>query len=154
MHTAAVTALAGALMAGAPRLPSAQAQATDSVAVANVVRQFHDALARRDSGAALALLAEDVVVLESGGIESRAEYRSHHLAADMQFAAAVHGHTGPLHVVISGDAAWVTSTTDVTGTAEGRAINNTSAELMVLTRTQAGWRIRAVHWSSRRRPNP
>jgi hypothetical protein len=35
----------------------------------------------------------------------------------------------------------------------GRAINSSGAELMVLVRTSSGWKISAIHWSSRaRRP--
>ena len=50
---------------------------------------FHAALAAGDSAAALALLAPDAVVLESGEVETRAEYAAHHLAADIEFSRAV-----------------------------------------------------------------
>ena len=47
------------------------------------------ALASGDSVTALELLAEDVVIYESGGVEaSREEYRSYHLPADMAFASS------------------------------------------------------------------
>jgi ketosteroid isomerase-like protein len=154
MRTATILALSVCAIAGAPRVLLAQATATDSIAVADAVRQFHEALTRGDSAAALALLADDAVVLEAGGIESRAEYRAHHLPADIQFATAVPAKAGPLHVVLAGDVAWVTSTSDVAGTFEGRAISSVGAELAVLTRTAEGWQIRAVHWSSRRRATP
>ena len=56
------------------------AQETD--APDDVVRAFHEALAKGDSTTALSLLAEDVVIYEAGGVEtSRDEYRSQHLAA-------------------------------------------------------------------------
>ena len=154
MRTATVFALVLCAMAGAAQPSGAQAAGTDSSAVAGTVRQFHDALARGDSAAALALLADDAVVLEGGGVESREEYRAHHLAADMRFAAAAPGQTSPLRVFVRGDAAWVTSTTEVRGTGDGRPVNSTSAELVVLTRTPTGWHIRAIHWSSRRRATP
>ena len=63
----------------------------DSAAVAATVQRFHAALAAADSAGAMALLAPEVVILESGDSESRAEYRAHHLAADIEFARAVHG---------------------------------------------------------------
>ena len=141
-------------LGGAPRAASAQAPATDSLAVTAVVRGFHRALARGDSAAALALLAEDAVILEAGEIESRAEYRAHHLSADIQFAAAVPSAPGPLRVTLARDVAWVTSTSTTAGTFQGRAINSVGAELVVLTRTLHGWQIRAIHWSSRRVPTP
>ena len=139
---------------GMARAVSAQASSTDSIAVTEAVRGFHNALARGDSAAALALLAEDAVILEAGEIESRAEYRAHHLSADIQFAAAIPSAPGPLSVMLTRDVAWVTSTSATVGTFQGRAINGIGAELVVLTRTPRGWRIRAIHWSSRRGPTP
>ncbi len=50
-------------------VPSLSAQQTDSAAVVAAIRAYHGALASGDSAAALALLAEDVVILESGGKE-------------------------------------------------------------------------------------
>lgn len=127
----------------------------DSSAVAAAVRGFHDALARGDSAAALALLADDVRILESGDVETRADYRAHHLAADIAYARGVPTTRGPLHVTVRGDVAWVSSTSDAKGEFRGRPVDSAGAELMVLTRsggaTRGVWRISAIHWSSRRR---
>ena len=123
----------------------------DSAAVARTVEQFHRALAAGDSVGALALLAPDVVIQESGDQESRAEYRSHHLAADIEFARAVRSQQGPIRVRVRGDAAWATSTSTTQGEFRGRAINVASTELMVLTREPGGWRIAVIHWSSHTR---
>jgi len=148
------TALLGfALVVGLAEPGQAQITPEDSVAVAATVRAFHDALAHGDSSAALRLLAEDAVILEGGARETREEYRSHHLPGDMQFAAALPAHRGPIRVVLAGDVAWATSTSETRGTWREREINSTGVELMVLTRRGTGWVIRAVHWSSRaRRP--
>ena len=128
---------------------------SDSAAVAGVVNGYHEAMSRGDSAAALALLTDDVVVLESGGVETRAEYRAHHLQADISFAMAVAGQRGPVSVKVRGDAAWAWSTSTSQGEFRGRQINSAGAELMVLTRTPSGWKISAIHWSSRaRRPAP
>lgn len=143
---------AGTLALGAsPELSAAQTQVPDSTAVRAVVTQFHAALSRGDSTAALALLGDDAVILEAGGIESRTEYRAHHLPADIRFAMTVPSTPGPLWVVLEGNVAWVVSTSETTGTYDGRSINSVGAELIVLARTSQGWRIRAIHWSSRRR---
>lgn len=148
---AAQPATASTRPATAARGPDARGRAinADSAAVAAVVGRYHRALATGDSAAALGLLAPDVVVLESGGVETRAEYRAHHLAADIAFARAVPQTRSPLSVVARGDAAWVTSTSTARGSYRGRAINSTGAELMVLSREPGGWKIRAIHWSSR-----
>lgn len=122
---------------------------TDSADVVAAVERYRQALASGDSATALALLASDVVILESGGLQTRDEYRAHHLAADIAFARAVPSVRGPMRVVIRGDAAWTSSTTTARGEYRGRQINSAGAELMVLSRESAGWKIRAIHWSSR-----
>ena len=123
----------------------------DSAAVAAAVNQFHEALAKGDSVAALALLASDAVILESGGMETKAEYRSHHLSGDIQFSRAVKAVRAPTKVVVAGETAWTVSTSTTRGDFNGRAINSTGAESMVLSRTATGWKIRSIHWSSRSR---
>lgn len=128
---------------------TAAAQARDSAAVIGIVERFHAALQAGDSTAALALLASDAVILESGGIETREEYRSHHLPADIGFAQAVPRERGEYHVQLAGDVAWVTSTSRTRGRYRERDINSQTAELVVLRRSGGEWRIAAIHWSSR-----
>jgi ketosteroid isomerase-like protein len=124
---------------------------TDSAAVAATVVSYNRALANGDSAMALSLLADDAVILESGGIETRAEYRSHHLSSDIEFARSVKPVEAPLRVTVRGDVAWTTSTSVAQGQFRGRAVNSTGAELMVLTRINGSWKIAAIHWSSRNR---
>lgn len=125
----------------------------DSAAVVDAVSRYHEALARSDSAAALELLSADAVILESGGVETRDEYRSHHLPADIVYASAVPLVRVVTRVVVRGDLAWVASSSTSQGEFRGRQINSAGAELMVLTRTPSGWRIATIHWSSRtRRP--
>jgi ketosteroid isomerase-like protein len=151
--------LAAALPLLAALAPPASAQTSahahgaqaDSAAVAATVDRYHQALASADSAGALALLTADAVILESGGVESRAEYRSHHLSSDIEFARAIRGTRGPVRVRVQGDVAWATSTSTTQGEFRGRQINSAGAELMVLARTPQGWRIAAIHWSSRNR---
>jgi ketosteroid isomerase-like protein len=148
--------LAGAavLTLGAfPTSSRAQKTVADSAAIVGTVLRFHEVIAAGDSLAALALLTEDAVVLESGGLETRAEFRDHHLPADISFAQSTKGTRRVHSVSRRGDVAWVSATSTTTGTFSGRAINSVGAELMVLVRTPDSWRISAIHWSSRaRRP--
>jgi ketosteroid isomerase-like protein len=125
--------------------------AQDSLDVANVVHAYDRALRTGDSATALRLLTDDAVVLESGGMETREEYRSHHLPSDIEFAQAVQATQSPIRVKVRGDVAWVASTSVVQGQFRGRPINSVGAELMVLTRGAGGWKIAAIHWSSRAR---
>ena len=125
---------------------TAAAQSSESE-VAAVVDAYHTALASGDSVAALALLADDVVILESGGVENKEHYRSGHLAGDMRFAQAVPRERGEINVVVEGDVAWAHSTNTTQGRMGEREINSRGAELMVLARSGTTWKIRAVHWS-------
>lgn len=125
------------------------AQSSDETAVIAVIDRYHAALAAADSATVESLLAPDAVVLESGGIETRAQYMQHHLPGDIAFAAAVPRERGEVHVMIHGDVAWATSSSTVRGEFRGRAINSASAELMVLRRVAGEWKIAAIHWSSR-----
>ena len=124
---------------------------SDSAAVVTMVERYHRAMESADSAAALLLLTSDAVILESGGIETREQYRSHHLQADIAFARAVKSERGPIRVVVRGDVAWAASTSTAHGEFRRRAVNSVGAELMVLTRTPDGWKISAIHWSSRNR---
>lgn len=123
--------------------------AADSTAVATVIADFHDALARGDTARVLGLLSPDARILEGGGIETVEEYASHHLPADMAFASSVARERGPLHVVVRGEVAWASSTSRATGTYREREIDSRGAELVVLVRDTGGWKIQAIHWSSR-----
>jgi ketosteroid isomerase-like protein len=132
-----------------PHVAAAAPTTPDSAAVAEIVHRFHAALEAGDSATALRLLADDAIVLESGGVETKEEYRSHHLPGDIAFARAVARETGPVRVVVRGDVAWATSTSTMRGTYRDRPVNSQGVELMVLERTPEGWRIAAIHWSSR-----
>jgi hypothetical protein len=66
-----VIVLASAMCIASGRLHSQGARQDSAGAVATVAR-FHEALAAQDSVRALSLLASDVLVLESGAIQTRA----------------------------------------------------------------------------------
>jgi ketosteroid isomerase-like protein len=129
----------------------ARSAAQDSAEVAGTVARFHQALETGDSAAVLALLAPDAVILESGGVEDVGKYRGHHLPADIEFARAVQSTRTPVQIRVQGDVAWASGTSVSQGQFRGRAVNSAGAELMVLARTADGWRITAIHWSSRTR---
>jgi ketosteroid isomerase-like protein len=145
-----VFGIEGDLSGGAPPQPHEKPPAySDSAAVAETVHRFHAALEAGDSATALDLLTEDAIILENGDVETKQEYRSHHLPSDIAFARAVRREAGPIGVVVRGDVAWATSTSTARGTYREREVNSQGAELMVLERTPDGWRISAIHWSSR-----
>lgn len=131
------------------------AQPADEAGALATVTGFHAAVTAGDAAKAAALLADDAVFLEVGGVETRAQYVQGHLPGDIEFEKSVSVTRGPIRVTVVGDVAWASSTSDMKGSFQGRAIDSIGAELMVLSRGTTGWRIRAVHWSGRaRRPAP
>ncbi len=135
---------------------AAQSPSADSVAATAVVSAFHAALKGGNAIEAMRLLAADAVLLEAGGIETRAEYEKNHLPADIEFEKVVTTTRMPYRVTVAGDAAWAITTSEFKGTFQNRPVDSVGVELMVLSRDpSAGWRIRSIHWSGRaRRPSP
>lgn len=112
---------------------------------------FHHALGEGRGTDALALLAEDATIFESGGVEaSRAAYAGHHLGADMAFLADISVEVLDRGLREAGDIAVVTSHTRSRGTYEGHGIDLRGTETAILGRGgDGGWRIVHLHWSSR-----
>lgn len=130
---------------------TAQPAGDDSAAVSAVVSAFHAGIRSGDAAAVTQLIADDALLLEAGGVETRNEYVKNHLPADIEFEKVVTTKRSPVRVVTSGTAAWASSTSEFSGTFQGRTVDSLGAELMVLSREPAGWRIRAIHWSGRAR---
>jgi len=126
----------------------AQKADTNPAKPESAVLAFHEALRTGDVAAVKRLLASDAVILEGGQRESRDEYLSHHLEADIEFAKAVPSQTRKLESNVNGDVAWVISTSVSAGAFRDRPVNLVGAELVVLARSGGEWKIRAVHWSS------
>jgi ketosteroid isomerase-like protein len=150
-QTFAFATICGLALPSAAAAAGAERPVSDSADVVGAVSRFHAALTAGDSTMALALLAPDVTILESGAVETRAEYRASHLKADIDAARAGTTTRTVTRVVVQGDAAWVVSTSSSQREAGGRQISSAGAELMVLRRASSGWQITAIHWSSRRR---
>ena len=140
--------LAALLIAAAP----AQAQQSPSPngaedEVRTVARGFAAALSSGDSIAALGYLHDEVRILEGARAETKEQYRSGHLSADIRYASSVQSETLREGVTLTGEVALYTRQYRVTGTSgRGALIDRTSSEAMVLVRTPTGWQIRDVHW--------
>jgi ketosteroid isomerase-like protein/mono/diheme cytochrome c family protein len=116
---------------------------------AAVVDQFQQLLSKGNTKAAAELLDPAVLIFESGGAErSRAEYASHHLKEDAAFMKTATltqlSRTGN----VSGDLAFVATESSLKSSG-AKPVNLVTTETMVLERTQQGWRVAHVHWSSR-----
>ncbi len=151
-----VLAAAAALLLGSPLGACASsgsatpiASQRDEQGPAAVVDAFSAALRAGDATVVERLMAPDVIIAESGGVErSFAEYASHHMPADMAFTAAVPFTLEHRDVIVEGDMATVISRGQVHGQFRDRAIHSNSMETMVLRRTDGHWRIVHIHWSS------
>ena len=148
MHKSVLFFLSFALVANAT---PAQSSRSDSAAAVAAVEQFHTALAAGDSAKAMSLLSDDVMIVESGAIQTRADYLGGHLGADMKASAGSKAERTLVKVTVIGDAAYVVSRSLTPPTGTAGSTGSETAELMVVTRTSGAWKIRAVHWSSRRR---
>ncbi|MGH7550898.1 MAG: YybH family protein [Gemmatimonadota bacterium] len=145
-----IAALLSGLLALQPvRAQERPAAPPDEAAIRAVVDGFHAALATGDSIRALGYLHPDLVVYESGHAETMAEYRSGHLASDIEFSRAVGFETVRDAVVTGSDLSLFIREYRVKGTFRGREIDAHGVETIVLARTPEGWKIRHIHWSSR-----
>ena len=146
--------IGAALIPAVPAYAQARAPAASLSPVARsasvTVDAFHAALKRGDTRAAAALLAEDALVFESGGVErGKAEYASHHLPADAAFAKAVASAVTRRSGWADGRTAWIATESTTRGSYKAKPINSIGTETMVLRRDRAGWRIVHIHWSSK-----
>lgn len=151
--TAAIATLAMPAMAhekGIPAVSPAGAGADEAQPVVAVVEQFSAALKAADMARVGALLADDVLILESGGAErSREEYLRHHAVADAAFLGDAHVQVNRRTARIDGALAWVGTESELHATREGKALTLLGTETMVLRKTGGEWRIAHIHWSSR-----
>lgn len=133
------------------------AQATDNkkqlkqeeTKAVHALKDFRTAIINNDSEKASALLTDDARILESGGIETKEEYLSHHFHSDGKFLSAMERHQMSQKVTSDGNTVWISTVSHMSGTYNERNIDISSAELAVVVKTEEGWKISAVHWSSR-----
>ncbi len=128
----------------------AYVRAADSqlIEIQTVAESFHDALAAKDQQSALALLSSDVLIVESGHVETREEYLAHHLAADMEFSSSITSERKIIRTTVEGNTAWIVSSSLATGNYKDHEINSKGAELLVLKQQNGEWKIEAIHWST------
>ena len=128
---------------------TAQVSAQAKPAVA-IVEEFSAAMQAGNLDRAGSLLAEDALILESGGAEhSRKEYLGGHAIHDAAFLKKAHVQMTRRTARMEGKFAWVGTESEVHASKDGKPLTLLSTETMVLRQTGAGWRIAHIHWSSR-----
>ncbi len=117
-----------------------------------VVDAFHQALKSGDRDDVRSLLAEELVVLEQGGIDrSKQAYVAGHLNADIDFAQSVTRRVIERRNVGEDTVRWILTRYRLTGSYQGARVDRSMVETMILRRMNGRWRISHIHWSERRR---
>ncbi len=112
--------------------------------------RLRSALTAGDAQAVANLLDPQVVIYESGGVESDfAEYAAHHLPADMAFMQGVKHDLLDEYSRVFGNQAVYWGRSRVRGTYKDKPVDLYSNETLWLQRVEGQWRIRHIHWSSR-----
>jgi uncharacterized protein (TIGR02246 family) len=129
--------------------PAEQVSEQAKPAVA-AIEEFSSALKTGDLKRAGEVLADDVVILESGGAEhSREEYLGAHAKHDAALLKDAHIQVKRRTARVEGPLAWVATESELHATDKGQPLTLLSTETMVVQKTAAGWRIVHIHWSSR-----
>ncbi len=116
-------------------------------AAVDVADAFADALGSGDLDTVKSLLAEDVIVLESGGVEaSRDEYFAHHAAADAKYLADATQTITRRVAKADGATVWIATESTL---AKPNQSPSKNTETLVLAKRKGDWKIVHIHWSSR-----
>jgi len=145
-------ALPAAVAAHDPKehAPVAATPRVDPAAAAiAVVEQFSAALKAGKLDQAGAHLADDVLILESGGAErTRQEYLGGHAGHDAAFLKDARITVKQRTARVEGNLAWVGTESELATTRKGVPTTLSSSETMVLRRSAGAWHIVHIHWSS------
>ena len=109
-----------------------------------------DAIANEGVNTLRSVLAPDVLIFESGGVESSlVEYEGHHMPADMAFMKNMNREVVFQRLIDSGDSAIVVTHSRVHGTFKGRVIDLNTTETLVMRKVNGQFSVIHIHWSSR-----
>ena len=109
-----------------------------------------DAIKAGDIDTLRTLIGPEVLIFESGGVESSlAEYESHHMPADITFMKDINSEVISRRVIEAGDTAIVMTQSRLTGVYKDKEMDLSSTETLVMEKTDGHWKIVHIHWSSR-----
>ncbi len=140
------------VIAGITLAVAGQAEATENADHPAVVAatQLGDAISAGDVDALRTLISPDVLIFESGGVESSlAEYEGHHMPADIAFMKNMSSEVISRRVIEAGDSAIVLTQSRISGVYKEKEVDLSSTETLVLEETDGQWKVVHIHWSSR-----
>jgi ketosteroid isomerase-like protein len=115
------------------------------------VAAFHAALASGDKDKAIALIAPDITIYESGFVErSRDEYAGHHLVDDIKFSKVATRKVLQSTERRDGNMTVILEETETQANIKGKDMRLIGTETTVLQKIGDSWRIVHFHWSSRK----
>jgi ketosteroid isomerase-like protein len=130
------------------KLPPAELAFSDHPA-AQVAAQLHQAISAGAVDTLRSLIAPEVLIFESGGVEtSLAEYEGHHMPADMAFMKGMKQELLLRRVVEAGDFAIVVTQSRIHGVAKEQDFDISSTETLLMKNVDGQWQIEHIHWSS------
>ncbi len=117
--------------------------------VTELADEYHEALRSGYRDGVKAALMPDVILAEGGGAErSFEQYAGHHMPSDMAYTKAMNTTLINRDVMVDENLALVISEMTMEGRFNDQDINNRMMETMVMKKTNKGWRIAHIHWSS------
>lgn len=112
--------------------------------------QLGEAIKAGDVDTLRTLIGPNVLIFESGGVESSlAEYEAHHMSADIAFMKAMNSELISRRVIEAGDSAIVMTQSRLTGEYKDKEMDLSSTETLVMEKMEGHWKIVHIHWSSK-----
>lgn len=123
--------------------------ATSDHPAVRVAERLGQAIGTGDIDELKRVLDQNVVIFESGNVESSlAEYESHHMNSDIAFLAAMNVELLSREVIEAGDFATVISRSRMSGQYKNKELDLVNTETLVIQRRNGEWKVVHVHWSS------
>ncbi len=127
---------------------------SDAGSPIDIARRYFEAMSQKNLDAAGSLFAERSSIFETGRNEGDwAHYKAHHIGAELDAIKTFDTKLGEAEVEISGErqmalVAWPLEYHIILR--DEREIYSRGSVTFVLTKTEDVWKIRHLHWSSRR----
>lgn len=157
MNRHLLTPLLSFAVASAMGMPPARA-AEPSTTPAETAAAYLTAMESSDLDAAEALFVQDSSIFETGGVEGAWQsYREHHIGPELDAIESFVISRGEFieGKSVDGSLAFVAWPIEYTiDVADGRLIESRGTVTFVLERHEGHYKIRHLHWSSRRKPPP
>lgn len=135
----------------APALFAQSPETSPEAQVRTVVEAYHKAFEQRDLEGLRRLLAPELLVFESGGVDrGRDTYLGHHLGPELKEMNAWTTSGMEMKVQTEGAMAYATCAFAYEATfTNGKTSKAKATETLLLAKEKDQWLIRHIHWSSR-----